>query len=160
MTFGFTLNALRDNLVFVTSTVLFISVRYSINQKRSYFMMNFDKRCHWFWLSVITTHQYVTNVGVIDLEYLFVAFDELVTMETRNRLASTFSNTSSQFFLSCLSIHLSTIAKQTVAFQGNAMFVTTIKKLERSYDSKCIWITGIWFALFLTAFEGVTYTNI
>ena len=48
MTFGFTLNALRDNLVFVTSTVLFISVRYSINQKRSYFMMNLDKRYHWF----------------------------------------------------------------------------------------------------------------
>ena len=160
MTFGFTLNALRDNLVFVTSTVLFISVRYSISQKRSYFMMNFDKRYHWFWLSVITTHQYVTNVGVIDLEYLFIAFDELVTMETRNRFGQHFFKHFFAVFLSCLSIHLSTIAKQTVAFQGNSMFVTTIKKLERSYDSKCIWITGIWFALFLTAFEGVTYTNI
>ena len=88
--------------------------------------MNFDKRYHWFWLSVFTTHQYVANVGVTDLEYLFVAFDELVNMQARNRLATTFSNTSSQLFLSCSSIHFSTIAKQTVAFEGNAMFVTTI----------------------------------
>ena len=97
VTFGFALTALKYSLAYTT---VLTSGDRSLSSVLINAIISFDRR-----FPLVSTHQYVANLGAIHLEYLSLAFNELLIMQAKNYSASFLSkHFSAALFLALITL--------------------------------------------------------